>query len=68
MDEMLKALLALGPGGLVAGLMFFLWKEERAERREHAAAIRQIAKEAIEAENDMTTALNTLSAKIKVAP
>ena len=68
MDDMLKALLALGPGGIVAGLMFFLWKTERDERREHATAIRQIAKEAIEAENDMTNALNALSTKIKVTP
>lgn len=67
MDEVFKSLLALGPGGVVAGLMFYLWKEERAERRELSVKVIQITTDAIEAERDMTNGFMALASKLKVA-
>lgn len=66
MEDILKSLIALGPGGIVAGLMFYLWKEERSERRELAARALQIATDAIEAEKDMTAALAALGSRLRV--
>lgn len=67
MEELLKALLALGPGGVVAGVMFYLWRDERAERRETSVKLMQVLGDSIEAENGMTNALNALSSRIKVS-
>ena len=66
MDEVVKALVAMGPGGIVAGVMFFLWRDERTERRELTLKLLEVQAEAIEAENSMTKAIAALAAKLKV--
>lgn len=66
MEDLVKSLIAMGPGGIVAGFMFFLWRDERAERREISAKLLQVLGDTIEAENTMTNALTALANKIKV--
>ncbi len=68
MEEILKGLLALGPGGLIAAICFWFYVQERTERRELGAKLMQLIADGIEAEKDMTAALGTLSSKLKVGP
>lgn len=62
--EVFKSLLALGPGGLVAGVFAYLWKGERDERKEKDAQLYATTKEMIGAERDMTQALELLAGKL----
>ena len=62
--EVFKSLLALGPGGLVAGVFAYLWKGERDERKEKDGLLYTITKESVTAEKDMTQALELLAGKI----
>ena len=68
MEEIFKALVALGPGGVIAAIMAYLWREERVERRELGGKVMQITADAIEAEKDMTAAMQALSVKLKAIP
>lgn len=63
--DLLKTLIGLGPGGAIAGLLFYLWKDERTERRELQGRVMGLLVESTEAEKDMTKALEALSGKIK---
>ena len=63
-SEIIKSLIALGPGGLVAGVFAYLWKGERDERREKDGLLYTITKESVTAEKDMTQALELLAGKI----
>lgn len=64
-SDLLRTLLGLGPGGVVAGFLFYLWKDERSERRDLQAKVMGLLVESTEAEKDMTKALESLSGKIK---
>lgn len=64
-SDLIKTLIGLGPGGAVAGFLFYFWREERAERRELQAKVMSFIAESTEAEKDMTKALEALSGKIK---
>lgn len=64
-SDLLKTLIGLGPGGLVAGFLFFFWREERNERRELQGKVMGLLVESTEAEKDMTKALEALSGRIK---
>lgn len=62
--SLMKTLLAMGPPGLVAGVFAFLWWDERKERRDAQKDQIAMGREALKAENDMTRALELLSAKV----
>lgn len=64
-SDLLNTLIGLGPGGVVAGFLFYLWKDERTERRELQARVMGLLVDSTEAERDMTKALEALSGKIK---
>lgn len=53
----------LTTAGMVA-LVLWLWWQERTERRELAAQLLKLTVDQIEAEREMTTALNVLAAKV----
>lgn len=60
----IDALAAFGAAAPVIGLLLWLFLMERTERRELASEIRKQQAEAIEAEKDMTHALNLLAGKL----
>lgn len=64
-SDLLKTLIGLGPGGAIAGFLFYLWKDERTERRELQGRVMGLLVESTEDEKDMTKALEALSGKIK---
>ena len=65
MEDLAKTLLGLGPGGVIAAFMFYMWKDERAERRELQGKVMGLLVDSTEAEKDMTKALEALTGKIK---
>lgn len=65
MEDLAKTLLGLGPGGVIAAFMFYMWKDERAERRELQGKVMGLLVDSTEAEKDMTKALEALAGKIK---
>lgn len=65
MEDLLKTLVGLGPGGVIAAFMFYMWKDERAERRELQTRVLSMVVDSTEAERDMTRALEAMSMKIK---
>lgn len=66
MDDLLKALIGLGPPGIIGGLMFWMWWQERLERRDLMTKVIGLVTEAVSAEKDMTAALQVLASKVKV--
>lgn len=65
MEDLAKTLLGLGPGGVIAGFIFYMWKDERAERRELQGKVMGLLVDSTEAEKNMTRALEALAGKIK---
>lgn len=66
MDEFVKALINLGPAGIIAAIMFwFLW-EERRERRYWQEMVVQIIKDKIASDNVLANGLERLSDKLGV--
>ena len=63
--DLLKTLIGLGPGGAIAGFLFYLWRDERSERRELQGKVMGLLVESTSAEKDMTKALEALSGRIK---
>ena len=66
-DDILRTLLTLGPGGLVAAVMTYLWSQERSERRETQSQLNELGRRSIEADftvakslDGLTSAMNTV--------
>ena len=66
MEELLKALLSLGPAGLVAGILFYFLNEERKERRDLQHTVTQLMKDKIASDNELANGLERLSDKLGV--
>lgn len=67
MDSIEPIMKLVGGFGATAGplgLVLWLWWQERAERRELSALLLTLTKSQIEAEQEMTAALNILAAKV----
>lgn len=62
----MKSLVALGPGGVVAAVMFFLWRDERSERRDLAKDNVQLLRDKITSDNTMAIALDKIADRIEV--
>lgn len=65
MDDILKTLLGMGPGGLLAAFMTFQWKTERDERRELGAANMQLLKDSIVSQHAMADSMDKLAERMK---
>jgi hypothetical protein len=66
MDKLMDALLGMGTAGPLVGLLFWLWWQERSERRELAGKVLELAVASKEAAKDATAAINALAAKVGV--
>jgi hypothetical protein len=64
MDKLMDALLGMGTAGPLVGLLFWLWWQERTERRELMAKVMELAVASKEAAKDATAAINALAAKV----
>lgn len=62
--DLLKALAGLGPGGIVAGICFYLYRDERAERRELQSANTKLLEQTIESRQVLAAALEKIAAKV----
>jgi hypothetical protein len=65
-DKLMDALLGMGTAGPLVGLLFWLWWQERTERRELAGKVLELAVASKEAAKDATAAINALAAKVGV--
>ena len=63
-SDLLKTLLGLGPGGIIAGFMFYQWREERSERRKLQDDNIQLLRDKIASDNALASVLNRVAAKI----
>lgn len=63
-SDLLKTLLGLGPGGVLAGYMFYQLREEKAERREAQANYVQLLRDKITSDNALASALDKIAAKV----
>ena len=61
----MDALTGFGAAGPLIGLLVWLFWQERTERRELSGKLLDLSAKSIEAESEMTTALNALAGKIK---
>lgn len=64
LKPLMDGLAGFGSAAPAIGLLIWLYWQERTERRELSAKMLQISTESIEAEKDMTQALNLLAGKI----
>lgn len=64
LSSFLSAAERFGAAAPVIGLLLWLYWLERSERRELSAKLIEITKEQISAEEEMTSALNMLTAKV----
>ena len=64
MDDLMKALIGLGPGGIMAGLMFWLWRDERTERRDLQRDNTQLLRDKIVSDNSLAASLEKLADKV----
>lgn len=62
----MDALLGMGTAGPLLGFLFWLWWQERSERRELAGKVMELALASKEAVKDSTAAINALAAKVSV--
>jgi hypothetical protein len=62
--DLLKALVGVGPGGIVAGVMFLLWRDERIERRDLQGQVTQLLKDTISSRLELANSLEKISSKI----
>ena len=63
-SDLLKTLLGLGPGGVIAGFMFYQWREERAERRSLQDANTQLLRDKITSDNVLASAIEKIADKV----
>jgi hypothetical protein len=64
MDKLMDALLGMGTAGPLVGFLAWLWWQERAERKELAAKVMELAVASKDAAKDATAAINALAAKV----
>lgn len=64
MDEALKILVGMGPGGLIAAFMFYQWREERAERRELQRENTVMLRDKIQSDNALAQAVEKIADKV----
>lgn len=62
--DFFKALIGLGPGGIVAALCFYLYRDERTERRELQSANTKLLEQTIESRQILAAALEKIAAKV----
>lgn len=63
-----QALLSMGPGGLMSGILLLLWKQDRADRAAERAERLQIDRNKVESEKQLAVALTQLAMKITGKP
>lgn len=64
LGPLITALQGFGTAAPAIGLMGWLYWQERSERRELSTQLMKLTVDTIEAEQEMTAALNALSAKV----
>lgn len=64
MDEALKILVGMGPGGIIAAFMFYQWREERSERRELQRENTSMLREKIQSDNALALAVEKIADKV----
>jgi hypothetical protein len=64
MDDLIKALLAMGPGGVVAAVFAVLWRITDKERKEMTLKLIDQGAQSIAAEKDMAASLQILAGKV----
>lgn len=60
MDEITKLIISMGPGGVLAAIMFYLFRDERIERRSLQSERNQEIREGIRADMVLADALKEL--------
>ena len=63
MEELLKAIISLGPPGIIAGISLYFWREERAERQASQTQLVTLLKDKIVSDNELANGLNRLADK-----
>ncbi len=64
MDDLLKALIGLGPGGIMAGLCFYLYRDEKTERRTLQDAYTKLLERTIDSNHALATVLEKIADKV----
>lgn len=64
LGDLFKTLLSLGPGGLIAALTYYNWREERDERRKLQDQNTKLLEAKIESDNALANALEKLAEKV----
>lgn len=64
MEELLRAVISLGPPGIIAAISLYFWREERAERRECHNQLTQLIRDKIISDNELANGLERLSDKL----
>lgn len=64
MDDIMKALIGLGPGGIVAATFAFLWKQERDERRDLATQNTQLLRDTLTSQHALADSIDKLSDRV----
>lgn len=64
LDSIGKALLGLGSAGPFLAFLLYLWRDERAERRETSKENTQLLRDKITSDNALASALNKIADKV----
>lgn len=64
LNQFLTTLIGLGPGGVIAAMTYFNWREERAERRALQDQVTKLIEAKIESDNALANALEKLAEKV----
>jgi hypothetical protein len=64
LSQFLTTLIGLGPGGVIAAMSYFSWREERAERRALQEQVSKLIELKIQSDNALATALEKLAEKV----
>lgn len=59
-----KAMIGLGPGGVVAGLMYYLYRDEKADRKEAQAQNVKLLEGTIVSRHELASVLEKIAAKV----
>lgn len=65
MEDLVKTLLNLGPGGLVGAVFAVLYKLERDERKDLSATVLQLSKDGIVSQHAMADSMDKIADRIK---
>lgn len=63
-SDLTKALLGLGPGGVISGVFFYLWKQERDERQRLQQQNVDLLKETANSRNALAGVLERIAIKV----